>query len=59
MAPHVYGRYCGVCHGDAAIAGALNPDLRRSRALDRRQLAAAIVIDGALQENGMVSWAAC
>ena len=52
----VFGRYCSVCHGDAAIAGALNPDLRRSGALNDANAMKAIVIDGALHENGMVSF---
>jgi alcohol dehydrogenase (cytochrome c)/quinohemoprotein ethanol dehydrogenase len=51
-----YGRYCSVCHGDAAIAGALNPDLRRSGALNDASAMKAIVLDGALHENGMVSF---
>jgi len=52
----VFGRYCSVCHGDAAIAGALNPDLRRSGALTDASAMKAIVIGGALHENGMVSF---
>jgi alcohol dehydrogenase (cytochrome c)/quinohemoprotein ethanol dehydrogenase len=52
----VYGRYCSVCHGDAAIAGTLNPDLRRSGALNSPEAFRQIVIGGALHENGMVSW---
>jgi alcohol dehydrogenase (cytochrome c)/quinohemoprotein ethanol dehydrogenase len=52
----VYGRYCSVCHGDAAIAGALNPDLRRSGAIEDGSAFQAIVIGGALHEGGMVSW---
>jgi alcohol dehydrogenase (cytochrome c)/quinohemoprotein ethanol dehydrogenase len=52
----VFGRYCSVCHGDAAIAGALNPDLRRSGALNDANAMKAIVLDGALHENGMVSF---
>ena len=52
----VFGRYCSVCHGDAAIAGALNPDLRRSGALNDANAMKAIAIDGALHENGMVSF---
>jgi len=54
----VYGRYCSVCHGDAAIAGALNPDLRRSGAIEDAAAFKSIVIDGALHEGGMVSWKA-
>ena len=52
----LYGRYCSVCHGDAAVAGALNPDLRYSGALNDANAIKAIVVDGALQHNGMVSF---
>jgi quinohemoprotein ethanol dehydrogenase len=52
-----FGRYCAVCHGDAAVAGGLNPDLRHSGALNAPGSWQAIVHDGALHENGMVSWA--
>ncbi|MBO9498984.1 MAG: PQQ-dependent dehydrogenase, methanol/ethanol family [Novosphingobium sp.] len=52
----VYGRYCSVCHGDAAIAGALNPDLRRSGAIEHADAFKAIVIGGALHQGGMISW---
>jgi alcohol dehydrogenase (cytochrome c)/quinohemoprotein ethanol dehydrogenase len=47
-----------VCHGDAAIAGALNPDLRRSGALGSAEAFKQIVIGGVLHERGMVSWKA-
>jgi alcohol dehydrogenase (cytochrome c)/quinohemoprotein ethanol dehydrogenase len=53
-----YGRYCSLCHGDAAIAGALNPDLRHSGVLNSPEALKAIVIDGALHDNGMVSFKA-
>ena len=53
----LYGRFCGVCHGDAAIAGASVPDLRYSAALENAATWRHVVIDGALRENGMVSWA--
>jgi alcohol dehydrogenase (cytochrome c)/quinohemoprotein ethanol dehydrogenase len=56
---NVYGRYCSVCHGDAAVAGGLNPDLRRSATLNDGETFKAIVIDGVLSEgggNGMVSF---
>ena len=52
----LYGRYCSVCHGDAAVAGALVPDLRYSAALENPDSWRSIVIDGALAANGMVSW---
>lgn len=52
----LYGRYCNVCHGDAAVAGGVNPDLRHSAALNAPEAIRSIVIDGALQHNGMVSF---
>ena len=53
----LYGRYCSVCHGDAAVAGALNPDLRHSGAINNASSMKTIVIDGAFSHNGMVSFA--
>ncbi len=53
----IYGRYCSVCHGDAAISGALNPDLRHSGALNQAASMKAIVLDGAFAHRGMVSFA--
>lgn len=53
---YLYGRYCGVCHGDAAVGGGVLPDLRRSAALGDAAAWQTIVHDGALKENGMVSW---
>ncbi|WP_068074741.1 PQQ-dependent dehydrogenase, methanol/ethanol family [Novosphingobium lentum] len=52
----VYGRYCSVCHGDAAIAGGLVPDLRHSGAIGSAEALKSVVVDGALQHNGMVSF---
>jgi alcohol dehydrogenase (cytochrome c)/quinohemoprotein ethanol dehydrogenase len=52
----LYGRYCSVCHGDAAVAGAINPDLRYSGAINSTDAMKAIVVDGALAHNGMVSF---
>ncbi|MCB2087305.1 MAG: PQQ-dependent dehydrogenase, methanol/ethanol family [Sphingomonadaceae bacterium] len=57
----VYARYCSVCHGDAAVAGGLNPDLRHSATLADKDTFKTIVIDGALSPpegggNGMVSF---
>ncbi len=54
----VYARYCSVCHGDAAIAGGNNPDLRHSGTLASAEAIKSIAIDGALKHNGMVSFAA-
>ncbi len=53
----LFGRYCSVCHGDAAVAGGLVPDLRHSAAIGYPDTIKSVVIDGALQHNGMVSFA--
>ena len=53
-----YQNTCSVCHGDAAIAGGLNPDLRHSATLSQSKSWQAVVHDGILKENGMVGWAA-
>jgi len=52
-----YGNSCSVCHGNAAVAGSLNPDVRHSAALGNAKLWQQIVHDGLLKDNGMVSWA--
>ena len=53
---YLYGRYCGVCHGDAAVGGGVLPDLRRSVTLTSAETWKMIVHDGALKDNGMVGW---
>jgi alcohol dehydrogenase (cytochrome c)/quinohemoprotein ethanol dehydrogenase len=53
-----YGRFCGVCHGDAAYGGGLLPDLRRSALLTDSAAWSSVVHDGALRTRGMVSFAA-
>jgi quinohemoprotein ethanol dehydrogenase len=53
-----YARHCGVCHGDAAIAGGLIPDLRHSAMINKAADFSTVVIDGALQHSGMVSFKA-
>lgn len=52
----LFARYCSGCHGDAAIAGVLNPDLRHSGAIASADTIKAVVLDGALKHNGMVSF---
>lgn len=52
----LYGRYCAMCHGDAAVAGDLNPDLRHSGTLGSPAAVKAIVLGGQLHELGMVSF---
>ncbi|WP_309621579.1 PQQ-dependent dehydrogenase, methanol/ethanol family [Novosphingobium sp.] len=55
-----YGRYCAVCHGDAAVGGTLNPDLRRSSYINAPEGIRAVVMDGVLMQGdhpkGMVSF---
>lgn len=57
----LYGRYCTVCHGDAAIQasgrGGIIPDLRYSGTLSSAENWQMIVHGGALKDNGMVSFA--
>jgi hypothetical protein len=45
-----------VCHGDAAVAGALVPDLRYIATLENPDAWRSVVIDGALAATSMVSW---
>lgn len=58
LGSRLYGRFCSTCHGDAAVAGALNPDLRHSPVINDARALKSIVIDGAFAHNGMVSFAA-
>jgi quinohemoprotein ethanol dehydrogenase len=52
-----YGRFCGVCHGDAAFGGGLLPDLRRSALLADSKVWGSVVHDGALRTRGMIGFA--
>ncbi len=52
----LYTNSCSVCHGNTAVAGSLNPDLRHSTALGNPKLWQQIVHDGLLADNGMVAW---
>jgi alcohol dehydrogenase (cytochrome c)/quinohemoprotein ethanol dehydrogenase len=53
----LYHRHCVTCHGDAAVSAGMLPDLRASPAIDG-DLWNSIVVDGALTDRGMVSFAA-
>jgi quinohemoprotein ethanol dehydrogenase len=53
----VYGRFCSTCHGSDGRAGGMFPDLRYSGALASAAAFNAIVMEGALAKNGMVSFA--
>ncbi len=52
----LFQRYCGACHGDAAVSGGVLPDLRYSGTLAGEQWFY-IVLGGMLKSNGMVSFA--
>ncbi|MDT8400016.1 MAG: PQQ-dependent dehydrogenase, methanol/ethanol family [Pseudomonadales bacterium] len=51
-----YNEHCGSCHGNNGRVSSLFPDLKYAAALNAPALFKAIVIDGALQNNGMVSF---
>ncbi len=52
-----FARYCMVCHGDSAIGNGFTPDLRVSGTLANPDAWKAVVLDGALKDRGMVSFA--
>ncbi len=52
----LFGRFCGVCHGEAAIGGGVVPDLRTSPFL-ATDAWYSIVLDGALRQGGMAPFA--
>jgi quinohemoprotein ethanol dehydrogenase len=51
-----YGRYCVVCHGDAAYGGSLLPDLRRSGLLGSADAWRTVTLDGIRKDQGMVGF---
>jgi quinohemoprotein ethanol dehydrogenase len=53
----VYGRLCGTCHGNEGFSRGMFPDLRFAGAIHSAEAFKAIVIEGALAANGMVSFA--
>src|SRR6185295_5196468 len=53
----LYGRFCGTCHGNEGFSRGMFPDLRYAGALNSADAFKSIVIDGALTQNGMVSFA--
>ena len=53
----LFGRYCQVCHGASAGGGGVLPNLQRSPVLADADTWKSILIDGALKERGMVSFA--
>jgi quinohemoprotein ethanol dehydrogenase len=53
----LYDRFCGTCHGAQVQSSGMFPDLRYSGALQNAAAFQAIVLGGALKQNGMVSFA--
>jgi mono/diheme cytochrome c family protein len=53
----IYGRFCSTCHGTDGLSRGMFPDLRYAGAIQSEAAFKAIVIDGALTPNGMVSFA--
>jgi quinohemoprotein ethanol dehydrogenase len=51
-----YRVYCSRCHGGETHSLNIIPDLRRSAALSSAALWKSIVMDGALEPNGMIGW---
>jgi len=51
-----YNENCASCHGNSGRVSSLFPDLRYAAALNSPDLFKGIVIDGVLQNNGMVSF---
>ena len=52
-----YARNCAVCHGPFAIGSGVLPDLRWSYITGNADIWKAVVLDGSLSSNGMVSFA--
>ncbi|MEP7244089.1 MAG: PQQ-dependent dehydrogenase, methanol/ethanol family [Gammaproteobacteria bacterium] len=57
LGQQLYGRFCGTCHGSEGFSRGMFPDLRYTGALNSAYAFKSIVIDGALSQNGMVSFA--
>lgn len=53
----LYESSCGVCHGPAGMSSGVLPDLRRRPSLTDADAWKGVVIDGALQDRGMRSFA--
>lgn len=50
----LYGGNCGFCHGPSTFASGVIPDLRRSPALADKATWNAILVDGLLEDRGMI-----
>jgi quinohemoprotein ethanol dehydrogenase len=54
---HLFGRYCGACHGENAVGGGTVPDLRASGFLGN-DFWYEIVLNGAMKDAGMAPFKA-
>jgi alcohol dehydrogenase (cytochrome c)/quinohemoprotein ethanol dehydrogenase len=52
----LYHTYCGTCHGDSAVSTRVLPDLRYSPYIRDSGALASVVLGGALESRGMVSF---
>ena len=52
----LYARTCGGCHGDGVRSGGVLPELRRSALAGDAEAWRAVVIGGALKDQGMVGF---
>lgn len=53
----LYARNCTICHGTGAASGGVLPDLRHSPMSGEPSAFAQVVLEGVLEDNGMVSFA--
>lgn len=52
----IYETTCGWCHGPGGVSGGVLPDLRRSPSLADKATWNAVVLEGMLQDRGMVNF---
>lgn len=53
----LYGQYCTACHGINAESRRVLPDLRKSMIMHSSEAFRSVVLDGALEQNGMPAFA--
>jgi alcohol dehydrogenase (cytochrome c)/quinohemoprotein ethanol dehydrogenase len=52
----LYHTFCSTCHGDSATSSGVLPDLRYSTVISDAKALEAVVLQGSLESNGMVSF---
>ncbi len=52
----LYAGQCSLCHGPGGYSAGVIPDLRRSPTIASRELFHQVVLDGILQQRGMISF---